>query len=488
MQLLRCVCPQCGTTLRVKDRLYLDRPVPCPDCRTLLVLKAVDADHLKAVLAEEPAAVNPTTAPSTPGPKGTNRLKDWVTNVTVVSWGATLVVAVMIAGVALWPKRPLRPTLSDSTPAPSALAVDPPEQTAPDIVEPGVAIPFNPGPWAARETDSSDVRLERLGQRLAEYLHRHGHWPTDDPPRSFLVELQQPLEDNAAGHIVPEFLNPLLKETTTLAGAGVTHFVGVAGVGEDAPELPVDHPRAGIFGTERVTKREHVTDGLSHTMLLMGVENHLGPWANSGPATMRPLAQEPYLHGPDGFGTGQADGMFVLMADGSVKFLDSGTHPVLIRRMAAMADGLPLDLSVPGDPAPALAQSEPDNVGALPPADIPKAMEPADIAEPLPQFDFDAALNQPMQRFRQDRASPRRELLDLLEEMLGAPICYDVEALGSAAEALDQNVSLDLRDVTVGDVLQKVLDKSDLTYEREKRNLRLRRKANLPPEPGETLN
>ena len=481
MHLLRCACPQCGTTLRVKDRAYLGRPVPCPDCRTLLVLKAVDSDHLEATFAEVSPVEKPIASRPASASTWSDGLKRWATNVTVISWAATFVVAMLITGVAFWPKRSPRPATADFSPVPASV-VD--EQSEPAVIEPGIPVPVEPKPWAARETDSPEDRLERLGQRLTDYLHQHDQWPRDHPPRSFLDELQPPSEVHAAGILVPEFLNPLLPETTTPAGISVTHFVGVAGVGVDAPGLPVEHPRAGIFGTQRITKPEHVTDGLSHTLLLMGVENHLGPWTDAGPATMRPLTQEPYLHGPDGFGTGQPDGMFVLLADGSVKFLADGTHPVILRRMAAMADGLPLDLSVPGDPAPPVALSEPAEPGDLPPAGIPEETEPVVMTEPLPAIDFDLALNQPLERFRQDRAVPRRELLDLLEEMLGAPIRYDVESLGTAADALDQIVSVDLQDVTVGDVLNKVLEKSDLSYEREKRSLRLRRKAEPPSEPG----
>ena len=96
MQLLRCACPQCGTTLRVKDRAYLGRPVPCPDCRTRLVLKVVDADHLEAVLADVPAPEQPIMSRPASKSAWSYRLQSWATNVTVISWAATFVVAVLI--------------------------------------------------------------------------------------------------------------------------------------------------------------------------------------------------------------------------------------------------------------------------------------------------------------------------------------------------------------------------------------------------------
>jgi hypothetical protein len=403
-------------------------------------------------------------------------------NVTVLSWGATAVVAALTAA-ALWMSRP--------TPPPAPVEAASPEAPLPEPELPQEKVPLpapNIPPWAARETDGPEERLERLGMRLIDALNRRGRWPADtpaerpdEPPRSFFVELQQPADDAGRRALVREFLNPLLAETTTPQGDGVTHFVGVAGVGEDGPRLPVDHPRAGIFGAGRHTRKEDVADGLSHTLLLLGVEANLGSWAAAGPATVRPLTQEPYLRGPDGFGTGQDDGMFVLMADGSVKFLSSETHPILMRRMAAMADGLPLDLSVPGDPTPAVVAVEPLDTAPLPPADLPAPEEPPEPVDTKPKIDLNAALAQRLLRFRQGRSVPRRELLDLVEEMLGAPIRYDRASLGEAAEALEQAITLDLQDVTVEDVLRRVLDQSDLTYEREGDGVRLRRKGAPAP-------
>jgi len=38
-------------------------------------------------------------------------------------------------------------------------------------------------------------------------------------------------------------------------------YVGMAGVGVDAPMLPVKHPRAGVFGYDCVTRIEDIADG-----------------------------------------------------------------------------------------------------------------------------------------------------------------------------------------------------------------------------------
>lgn len=491
MQSLRCACPKCGTTLRVKDRTYLNRPIPCPACETRLIITLGIDDQLSAMLTEVPAV--PVSENRLPNQrlKWNEQFKSWVSNVTIISWGATLLIASLILVVANWPKRPIEEKSHPFLPvAETAKDPIPSEQHAdqhlqPDVeavsadVEPGQTDQAEAAPQEPPPIVRVEDRLRNLGERVIGFAHQQGHWPTEHPPRSFLSDLLSLRPDDDEGIVHDEFLNPLLSETLSPEGRGLTHFVGVAGVGPDAANLPVDHPRSGIFGTNRITKVEHVTDGLSDTLLLMGVEEQLGPWSAAGPTTIRPLTAEPYLHGPDGLGTGQAEGQFVLLADGAVKFLAAETDPILMRRMAAMADGQPLDLSVPGDPATGLAQKE-----LIPGDKSPKATPPLKPDDVLPPIDFDVALNQPLLEFKQNRALPRRELLDILEEMIGAPIQCDEPTLGDAAKDLDQPISVDLRNITVKEVLNKVLEQSDLTYEREKYQLRLQRKADSQDDPS----
>jgi hypothetical protein len=299
----RCVCPQCGTTLRVKDRAYLNRPVPCPDCRTPLVLKATKDDQLEVALA----APSADSVPAQPVPKTmaaqtshpvVQRLRDWSTNVTVISWAAALLVAAMI----------------------------------------GVAVYSTRKPSPNRHTDVA-------AQPPVPAVNEKENRPDETP--SALSQESEPTE--AMADAVPS---------------------------PDSPEAPLD------------------------------------------PAELpAPVASE------------------------------------------SITEDIP-----PADAAVAVAEA-----AALQPAVV--AAEP-----PLPKVDLDAALAQPLKAFRQSRSSSRRELLDLMEEMLGAPIRYDVIELGDAAKPLDQKLSLDLQDVTVADVLAKVLDKTELSFVREPDGLRLQKK------------
>ncbi len=56
-----CSCPDCGTILRIRDRSFVGRTVPCPECRTALV---IELDPDQRIAARKPvvdkAAINRT--------------------------------------------------------------------------------------------------------------------------------------------------------------------------------------------------------------------------------------------------------------------------------------------------------------------------------------------------------------------------------------------------------------------------------------------
>ena len=102
---------------------------------------------------------------------------------------------------------------------------------------------------------------------------------------------------------------------------GVTHYVAIAGLGLDSPELPKEHPRVGIFGYDRQTRIEDIKDGTANTMMLAETAAANGPWIAGGTATVRGLdpAQTPYVGRNRQFGGHDRDGAMVLFADGSVR-------------------------------------------------------------------------------------------------------------------------------------------------------------------------
>jgi hypothetical protein len=120
---------------------------------------------------------------------------------------------------------------------------------------------------------------------------------------------------------------------------GVTHYLGVAGVGADAASLPAYAPQAGIFGCDRSTRIEEIKDGTSNTLLLMETAWENGPWTAGGEPTMRGLdpKDQPYLGNGRPFGGTHSGVAVVAFADASVRFLRESIRPEVLEALATMA-------------------------------------------------------------------------------------------------------------------------------------------------------
>lgn len=260
-------------------------------------------------------------------------------------------------------------------------------------------------------------------------------------------------------------INPALGPGTTSAGFPVTHYVGLAGVGADAGLLEPSDPRAGAFGYRRQLGLAEITDGASNTIALMGVSGQLGAWASGGEATVRPLAKQPYINGPDGFGSGQPNGMLAGMADGSVRFLSKDIDPSVLEALATINGGEKLPPTL--DRAGKLGKSTPENAEEM--ADEPDGeAAPATVrARPrvLPGADADAAarLKAPLPAVEFDR-TPLADAVQLLSQLSGVPITLDLEALAEVGVAPTEKISLQMTDTTIGDALSAALKELGLAY------------------------
>lgn len=392
-------------------------------------------------------------------------------------------------------------------------------------------------------------KLESLAVWIDDYLRQKGYFPPGTvatsglPPEkqfSWLALIEswrgnsdapEPLWDRAwddpinarfVRRRIPEYLNPALPKVAASSRYPATHFVGVAGVGQDAPHLSATHPRAGIFGYERQTKASAIRDGRANTMLVAGAQEKLGSWAAGGRASIRPLTSEPYVNGPDGIGTGQADRMLVLMADGSVRTFGAQIDPRVFRRMAAMADGLDLALQLPGEPgapvrgrrsdlsagvddvkvtktsAPRAGASTDKRQSVTTNSELPVQTSAADdtkllaeangtppVVAPRPKRlavsppDVAAALELPIIRFEHARPVPAQSVLRELQEMTGVPIRIDADAVADRERLLQQGVTLELEHGTLGDLLAQLAEELSLVYEVEAEIIRLK-----PAEPA----
>lgn len=122
---------------------------------------------------------------------------------------------------------------------------------------------------------------------------------------------------------------------------GLTHYVGIAGVGSQAAAAPAYDPLVGVFGYDRQTSVKDIKDGTSTTLLLMETALDNGPWTAGGPPTVRGLdpSRQPYLGAGRQFGGTHPGVTGAAFADGSVHFLRNSISPNVLEALATIAGG-----------------------------------------------------------------------------------------------------------------------------------------------------
>jgi hypothetical protein len=159
----------------------------------------------------------------------------------------------------------------------------------------------------------------------------------------------------AATTVIPQFLAPLPPDKPFsyyvqypgLKGPplAATHFVGIAGVGLDAPEYRADDAAKaklrGIFGYDRETKPDEIKDGLEQTILLIQVPSQpKSPWIAGGGSTVRGVSTDSDCVQP--FVCAEHEGKrgtFAIMADGKVRFIPATIDPKTFQAMCTIAGG-----------------------------------------------------------------------------------------------------------------------------------------------------
>lgn len=153
------------------------------------------------------------------------------------------------------------------------------------------------------------------------------------------LDFEESWDDESNSEFVRTNLQVLSNPGMAAAGPGQTHYVGMAGVGEDGPELAANHARAGIFAHNRRTRIRDIRDGTSNTLMISEAKEKLGPWAAGGTSTYRPITTKPYINGPDGLGGPFVGGMNAAFADGSVRFISENIDPKVFEALNTMNGG-----------------------------------------------------------------------------------------------------------------------------------------------------
>jgi hypothetical protein len=134
------------------------------------------------------------------------------------------------------------------------------------------------------------------------------------------------------------YLNPSNPDVPAEDEYAHTHYVGIAGVGEDGPTLPVTSNKAGVFAYDRATQIRDIRDGTSNTIAITDSKEP-GPWGAGGPSTIRALTEKPYINGPDGIGGPHVGGFTAALCDGSVRFISENVSPEIMEALSTINGG-----------------------------------------------------------------------------------------------------------------------------------------------------
>lgn len=127
MQSAEVLCPHCATSLRIRDRKFLGREVPCPECRQPIRIVAAGPDQLAAEVVIPATTANNATAAS-PRPSSVWLTKgkfalEALRSPLGVAWSVAACCALVIV-VTVWPERP------DKMPSTTALVEESQETSA----------------------------------------------------------------------------------------------------------------------------------------------------------------------------------------------------------------------------------------------------------------------------------------------------------------------------------------------------------------------
>ena len=151
---------------------------------------------------------------------------------------------------------------------------------------------------------------------------------------------QAEVNHNAVCTQVPVYLCPSVYRPVPADQPAQNNYIGMAGLGMNAPKLPQSDPQAGFFRYDDAIKVGSLQRGLSYTVTIIETTSNVGPWAAGGSSTVRGLdvEAEPYIGRGRQFGGAHPDGANTSFADGSVRFLRWNMSSKSFQAMVTLAD------------------------------------------------------------------------------------------------------------------------------------------------------
>jgi hypothetical protein len=236
-------------------------------------------------------------------------------------------------------------------------------------------LPGNYPPGAIKRLTANQRSARDPGQRISwmagllPYIGRQNLYSKIDFEKSW----KDPANWLAARTVVPEFIDPTFPGRVRYAAtpnlpleAAATHYVGLAGIGLEAAEYSASDPavvnKLGVFGYDRAASLKEIREGrgLANTILLIRTPYNgpagVTPWIAGGGSTVRTV---PEKDSAEPFFSTESDGTrgtYVLMADGSVRYIKKGISDAAFKAMVTIRGPAPeesdLDKEAPKVEAP----------------------------------------------------------------------------------------------------------------------------------------
>jgi hypothetical protein len=225
---------------------------------------------------------------------------------------------------------------------------------------------MRPTPDGARPQCASNI--SKLAYGLRAFLDHNGGFPSGTWPNSSLppavrlswyMAILPYIEQNdvyqeidktvgwnsppnaTCSHQRPYLLHCPAIDLVSLPQTPATNYIGSAGTGKDAPDLPKGDPRCGVFGFDRRTTLADITDGAANTLMIVESGAATGSWLQGGFATVRGLdpANLPYLGLNRQFGGLHQGGAWIATADGAVRWARDSIDPRVFEALSTIAGG-----------------------------------------------------------------------------------------------------------------------------------------------------